>query len=69
MNQAGKTSTSKDALRFRAQLVATMAAGFMQSYESWRTFGEEAGNGESFDDWAIRKGEEAAVKIIKRMTK
>jgi len=46
-----------------------MAAGFMQSYESWRTFGEEAGKDESFDDWAIRRGEEAAVKIIKRMTK
>jgi hypothetical protein len=39
----------------KAMLVATMAAGIMASYESWRAYGEESADGETFEQWAINR--------------
>ena len=52
----------------KAQIIATCAAGIMASYESWRAYGEESAEGQTFEDWAIDRGLQMAKEIFERVS-
>lgn len=52
----------------KALLVATCAAGIMASHESWRAFGEERIENQTFEDWSIDRGLIMARGIYERLT-
>ncbi len=52
----------------KAQIIATCAAGIMSSHESWRAFGEESTEDQSFEDWAIDRGLQMAKEIFERVS-
>lgn len=52
----------------KAMLVAQCAAGIMQSYESWRAYGEEKRHEDTFEDWATRRAFRMAKGIFSRIS-
>ena len=52
----------------KAKLVIEMANGIMASYESWRAYGEESVEGETFEQWAINRAVPLCRDIWGRVT-
>jgi hypothetical protein len=61
----------------KALMIATCFAGVLSSPEAWRDYEHEAGNrafdgkaqpSETFEEWAIRRAENAAKRIWGRAT-
>ena len=52
----------------KATLVAQCAAGIMQSYESWRAYGEEKLPEDTFEDWATRRAFKMAKGIFAKIS-
>lgn len=56
----------KPTLEQKASLIAQCVVAVCASPEAWRTFEHEVKDNETFEEWAIRRGESMAIKIWKK---